>query len=74
MQRSLCPGVVHRPRGPLLATAWGLSVGSVPANRMLVPITGSSHAIATALHTGFATYTAPVAGTYFQLTRDARRG
>lgn len=54
------------------ATAHSLSVSSVSANRLLVRITGSSRTIATALHTGFATYTAPAAGSYFQLTRDAR--
>ncbi len=54
------------------AAARGLSVSSVSANRMLVRITGSSQTIAAALHTGFATYTAPATGTYFQLTRDAR--
>src|SRR5664279_2267701 len=53
------------------ATGHALSVSSVSANRMLVRITGSSRAIAAALHTGFATFTAPGAGTYFQLTRDA---
>ena len=54
------------------ATTHKLAVRSVSPNRMLVQLSGSSRAIATALHTGFAQYRAPSSGTYFQLTRNAQ--
>jgi pseudomonalisin len=54
------------------ATASGLRVGSVSANRMLVSVSGSSVKLARALHTHFARYGSSAAGSYFATTGAAR--
>jgi pseudomonalisin len=49
-----------------------LRVASVSSNRLLVTLSGSSTAFATALHTGFARYTSSADGSFFAPTRAAR--
>ncbi len=54
------------------AKAAKLHVASVSANRLLVKLTGSSTAVARALHTGFARFTSPQDGSFYAPTRAAR--
>ena len=54
------------------ATSHRLSVRSISANRLLVALSGSSQAIAGALHTGFHTFNSPTVGRFTQITRPAR--
>jgi pseudomonalisin len=54
------------------ATSADLRVSGVSANRLLLTITGSSRALATALHTSFARFTSQRDGAFFAPTRTAR--
>jgi pseudomonalisin len=54
------------------ATAANLRVSTVSANRLLVTLTGSSRAFASALHTSFARFSSKPDGTFFAPTRAAR--
>ena len=54
------------------ARGHGLRVASVSPNRTLVRLSGSSSAFAAALHTGFADFSSPSTGPFFQITRTAR--
>jgi subtilase family serine protease len=53
------------------AKASDLRVASVSANRLLVRLTGSSTAVARALHTSFASFHSTANGTFFAPTRTA---
>jgi pseudomonalisin len=54
------------------ATASKLSVASVSANRLLVTLTGSSTAVATALHTSFARFSSAPDGSFYAPTSAAQ--
>ncbi len=54
------------------ATGSGLSVASVSANRLLVKLTGSSTAVAAALHTSFARFTSARDGSFYAPTSSAQ--
>jgi subtilase family serine protease len=78
---ALTPGQFNARYAPSRATvkairAWAatskLRVASVSANRLLVKLTGSSTAVGSALHTGFARFSSARDGNFYAPTRAAR--
>jgi subtilase family serine protease len=50
----------------------GLTVDAVSANRLLMSLSGSSAAVARALHTSFHSYSSPASGTFYRPTGAAQ--